>query len=288
MCPLSFLGESILTLINRNGFPLPPLPSPIHGPAGSGLKRYVTIEDALRSLERHAHSLRNDFYHQPHRERRTTAKPIDPRINLAACITTSGGTNAHFSGTRSYTCRELASLQGILPTFHFSGTPTQAKKQCGNAWPTKANTVYFALWAAHKEAFEAGLIGAEDEVLDLYAFLEDKGFIIPKPQAIDLEGPSVNSSLDPRTCAAQPEWRYLTRITKTVIPLRPLKLWPKRTELNHLPARREVRLAGRTFESVCSRFSSIARYADAQARSVNSRRHRDWIVDDEGNIIITD
>ncbi|KAI8930533.1 hypothetical protein NX059_012359 [Plenodomus lindquistii] len=244
----------------------------------------------LRPLERDAHRLRNDVYHQPLRERRVKAKAIDPSINLATCITTNGGTNAHFSGTRSYTCRELASLQGIPPTFNFSGTPTQAKKQCGNAWPTKSNTIYFTDWAAHKEAFEAGWIGAEDEVLDLYAFLEDKGFTVPRPQAIDIEGLSDDGFLDHRTGAAEPEWRYLTRITKTVKPLRPLKLWAKRKELNRVLARREVRRAGRAFESVGSRFASIARHADTQARFVNSRRRRDrdWIEDEEGHVVITD
>lgn len=136
---LIFVGAKI-------GIPLPPFPSPIHGPKGSGLKRYVTVEDALRPLERQAHSFRRDRYHQPGLERREKdGEKYDPHVHLARCITTSGGKNVHYSGARAYTCRELSQLQGLPTNFHFAGSVTEAKKQCGNVWPTKSNKIYFQL-----------------------------------------------------------------------------------------------------------------------------------------------
>ncbi|KAF2830238.1 S-adenosyl-L-methionine-dependent methyltransferase, partial [Ophiobolus disseminans] len=171
---LVFIGVKI-------GIPLPPFPAPIYGPPKSGLKRYVTIEDSLKVIERQAMSFRTDIYHQPLFEKRLDLPSIDPHVNLAKCVTTSGGDNVHYSGKRANTVRELASFQGLPPDFKFAGSVTEAKKQCGNTWPAKANKVYFALWAAHREAFDNGLINAEDEILDLYAFLEAKGVDIPKP-----------------------------------------------------------------------------------------------------------
>ncbi|KAF1851662.1 S-adenosyl-L-methionine-dependent methyltransferase [Cucurbitaria berberidis CBS 394.84] len=227
---LVFVGAKI-------GIPLPPFPSPIHGPTNSGLKRYVTIKDALQPLEQQAFSFQRDTYHQPHLE-----KPIldreafDPHVNLAKCITTSGGENVHHSGKRANTCRELAQFQGFPANFRFTGSATEAKKQCGNAWPVKANKIYFLTWAAHMEAFDHGFIDAEDEVLDIYEFLENKGITIPKPAPIELDffaTPPRHSTREP-----EPEYRYLSRIEKTVQPRGPLQIWAKRKELDPLPQRR--------------------------------------------------
>ncbi|KAF2029073.1 S-adenosyl-L-methionine-dependent methyltransferase, partial [Setomelanomma holmii] len=152
---------------SKTGIPLPPFPAPIRGPPGSGLKRYTTIEDALKIVECQSFALRNNRYHQPQLEKRLDLEPIDPHVNLAKCVTTSGGDNVHHSGQRLYTVIELAQLQGFLLDHCFAGSLTQAKTQCGNAWPPRSNKHYFLLWAAHREAFDNGFIGPEDEVLDL-------------------------------------------------------------------------------------------------------------------------
>ncbi|KAH7361202.1 S-adenosyl-L-methionine-dependent methyltransferase [Pyrenochaeta sp. MPI-SDFR-AT-0127] len=224
----------------RIGFPLPPFPTPIHGPPGSGLKRYVTIEDALRRLQHQ--TLRHDPYHQPDREKRIDQKATDPHVNLAHCVTTSGDENVHYSGTRPYTCRELSQFQGFSLDFRFTGSVTEAKKQCGNAWPPVASRVYFLTWAAHKECFERGHMDAEDEVLDLYDFLEKKGITIPKPVPIDID--SLNSlqpnSLQPPSRAAEIHYRYVNRIDKTVKPRHPLQLWARRKAIDPIPTRRRT------------------------------------------------
>jgi hypothetical protein len=137
----------------------------------------------------------------------------------------------HYSGTRRNTVRELAALQGFPPRFHFTGSNHEALKQCGNAWPPTASKVYFTLWAAHREAFDHGFIDAEDEVLDLYEFLENKGIVIPKPAAIDVD----LFNADAGNVAQEPEFRYLHRIEKTVHPKFPLPLWGKRKEIDRKP-----------------------------------------------------
>jgi DNA (cytosine-5)-methyltransferase 1 len=228
---------------SRIGIPLPPFPAPTHGPPKSGLKRYVSIEDALKVVERQSLSFKNDPYHQPQLEKRLDLQATDPHINLAKCITTSGGDNVHYSGKRANTVRELASFQGFRPDFHFTGSVTEAKKQCGNAWPVKANRAYFAIWAAHREAFNDGLINAEDEVLDLYDFLETKGITIPQPLSIDVDlldlGVNLINDSPRRTGIREPEYRYLPRIEKTVRPLFPLSLWGKGKAIDPLPQRRK-------------------------------------------------
>jgi DNA (cytosine-5)-methyltransferase 1 len=220
--------------INRIGIPLPPFPAPTHGPPGSGLKRYVTIEDSLKGIKRQSTSLRYDPYHQPHREKRMNIKAIDPHVSLAKCITTSGGDNAHFSGKRTYTVRELASFQGIRSDFHFAGSVSEAKKQCGNVWPPGSNTAYFRLWAAHREAFNNGFLDAEDEVLDLYDVLKAKGILIPKPPVIDVDMFDVQAR---RTGNHEPEFRYLPALEKTVKPNLPLQIWAKYKDIDPRPQR---------------------------------------------------
>ncbi|KAH8730545.1 S-adenosyl-L-methionine-dependent methyltransferase [Phaeosphaeriaceae sp. PMI808] len=214
------------------GTPLPPFPAPVHGPSGSGLKRWVTIGDSLRVLEREHLSFHNDPYHQPQKENRVNKAPIDPHVNLAKCVTTSGGDNVHHSGRRNNTPRELAAYQTFPPNFCFTGSVTNAKKQCGNAWPVKANEAYFLMWAAHCEAFDNDLIKPEDEVYDLYEFLKSKDIHIPRAPIIDLD------RSDSLRRDNEPSYIYLHRIKETVKPRIPLQLWSRHQELDPLPQRR--------------------------------------------------
>jgi hypothetical protein len=174
-------------------------------------------------------TFRDDPYHQPHREKQLHKPRIDPHVNLAKCITTSGGDNAHYSGTRRYTVRELAELQGFPARHHFTGTDANARKQAGNAWPPTASKHYFAGWGAFHEAFDHGYIDAEDEVLDLYEFLENKGIAIPRPATIDVDRFDVGDVVE------EPKFRYLHRIEKTVHPKFPLPLWGKSKEIDRKP-----------------------------------------------------
>ncbi|EON99001.1 putative rip defective protein [Phaeoacremonium minimum UCRPA7] len=64
---------------------------------------------------------------------RRDERPWDADGILPRTITTSGGQNYHYSGTRDFTYREYASLQGF-PVWHRFVAPG-IKKQIGNAFP---------------------------------------------------------------------------------------------------------------------------------------------------------
>lgn len=61
---------------------------------------------------------------------------------LPRCITTSGGGNAHPDGTRKFTLREFACLQGFPIDYKFSATGVL--KQIGNAVPPSVGAVFLA------------------------------------------------------------------------------------------------------------------------------------------------
>lgn len=246
----------------------------------------MTIEEALRPLERRHPGSFRDRLHQPSLEKPKNEKTIDPHVNLARCITTSGGENLHYSGKRPYTCRELSLFQGFPPNFHFVGSITEAKKQCGNAWPVKANTVYFLTWAAHMEAFDHGFISAEDEVLDLYDFLEKKGISIPKPAPIDVD---LFNTPAPAAARREPEYRYLSRIEKTVQSRFPLQIWAQRKELDPLPQRRRRRNNAAQRFNFSSGFEEIDEHAFARASvTVTPRHKRRGVIDDDDEVIPID
>lgn len=146
----------LIFICAKEGLPIPAFPKPVHGPKGSGLARWVTVGDALQDLQMRFDPL--DRYHMPEAERPLThpRKPIDPFAILARCITTKGGDNVHPSGTRNYTPRELAQLQGFPANYHFHGPRGAAKKQAGNAWAPTANKCYFLLLAQFLEAWDLG------------------------------------------------------------------------------------------------------------------------------------
>ncbi|KAI6897537.1 hypothetical protein KC318_g8957 [Hortaea werneckii] len=110
---------------------LPAFPPPTHGPPGSGLKPYTTVQDVLAKVPRH---------NPPHMVAHTTKPhgvPYDPRQPLKSAITCDGGkSDMHPSGTRSFNMRELSMLQSFPATHDFSGTMTSIRKQCGNAVPS--------------------------------------------------------------------------------------------------------------------------------------------------------
>lgn len=64
-----------------------------------------------------------------------------------------GGTNKHqhFSGTRAYTLRELACLQGFPVVHRFEGNTTAIRKQIGNAFPPCVAKVFLEHLRKHLE-----------------------------------------------------------------------------------------------------------------------------------------
>ena len=71
--------------------------------------------------------------HNPGDMKQIDRLPYDPDKPLPRTITCSGGQNYHYSGTRDYTEREYAALNGF-PRYHDFVAPC-IKKQIGNAFP---------------------------------------------------------------------------------------------------------------------------------------------------------
>ncbi|GAB1740829.1 hypothetical protein NU219Hw_g5910t1 [Hortaea werneckii] len=110
---------------------LPPFPAPTHGPPGSGLKPYTTVQDILVKVPRLIAPHMQAHTPKPH------GFPYDPQQPLKSAITCDGGkSDVHPNGTRSFNMRELSMLQSFPPTHDFSGTMTSIRKQCGNAVPS--------------------------------------------------------------------------------------------------------------------------------------------------------
>ncbi|KAJ4994344.1 Modification methylase HphIA [Stagonosporopsis vannaccii] len=157
--------KRLLIIAARRRTPLPPFPEDTHGEPGSGLKPFVFIDNALKVMSRLGPRALNDEHHQP----KPMGKPkpaYDPHGFLKGCITTSGGDNYHYDGKRRYTVREMALFQTFPYDYQFSGTRTQAMKQVGNAFPPAIAEAIFKNVAMTLEAFDEGLIGAEDDLTD--------------------------------------------------------------------------------------------------------------------------
>ncbi|KAJ4297542.1 hypothetical protein N0V90_005434 [Kalmusia sp. IMI 367209] len=206
----------LVFLCAKQGLPLPAFPKPVHGPKGSGLRHWVTVGDALESLNRQGPAAR-DPYHRPEQEKVLSRPAVDPRTILAKCITTSGGENVHPSGTRRYTPREIAGLQGFPPDYHFSGTRSDATKQAGNAWGPIANQKYFLLSVQFLEAYDLGFIDPEDEIDDLHEYLEDRNIRVPSGT------------------------RYLKHLTKSVSSKKKHPLWGSTYKVEPAPRGRTIR-----------------------------------------------
>lgn len=119
-------GESLPT------FPEATHSMTLHG--DGGLKPLNTIRRAIDDIRP------GDDLHELDDARRNGPRgpSYDPE-RLAGTITTGGSELYYPDGTRDFTLREYASLQGFPKTHRFKGTKTSIKKQIGNAFPP--NTV---------------------------------------------------------------------------------------------------------------------------------------------------
>jgi hypothetical protein len=128
------------------GEKLPPFPKRTHsghdkGPV-DGTKKHVTAAVALRKLHQ-IHERQPVDNHNPQGVTKFVPPkaPWDGNRLLPRTITTSGGENYYFTGERSLTLRELATLQGF-PTEHRFQVP-EIRKQIGNAFPPLAAKALF-------------------------------------------------------------------------------------------------------------------------------------------------
>ncbi|KAI4702103.1 hypothetical protein J4E81_002465 [Alternaria sp. BMP 2799] len=176
--------KRLLIIAARRGTPLPPFPKPTHGASGTGLKPFVYIDDALTHITRQGRRAMNDPYHQP--KWFPIPRPAyNPRTFLQGCITTGGTTACHPSGKRHFTPRELSLCQSFPYVYQFTGAQGEAKKQIGNAFPPIMAQAMYQTIEKTLEAFENGLIGAEDDLSDLDAILGPSGESVPQQRRLD-------------------------------------------------------------------------------------------------------
>jgi DNA (cytosine-5)-methyltransferase 1 len=114
------------------------MPAPTHSDSDTdGLKPLVTVNRTLASIPHNAPDHNPDALTFTNRRLRSW----DGNTILPRTMTTSGGQNYHPSGTRDFTLREYASLQGFPLNHVFRGTGV--KKQIGNAVPPCVAKVLF-------------------------------------------------------------------------------------------------------------------------------------------------
>ncbi|KAL8681269.1 MAG: hypothetical protein Q9186_002580 [Xanthomendoza sp. 1 TL-2023] len=119
-----WLNAMIAYALLSPGEILPKYPQPTHGP---GLIPFTTINDAIKAIP-------PDFPdHNLEGVARRNLPAYNGDVPLRNCVMTGGSLDVHPSGTRSFTNRELACLQGFGLEHRFGKKGT--RKQIGNAVP---------------------------------------------------------------------------------------------------------------------------------------------------------
>ncbi|OOF91210.1 hypothetical protein ASPCADRAFT_177850 [Aspergillus carbonarius ITEM 5010] len=130
----------LVIIASGPGERLPPFPKPTHGPPGSGLLNYTTIDQVISRIPQGArdHDVEEAF------ERKRRRAPFNAN-QQARTITCGGGEgNYHPSGERGFTNREFACLQTFPLRYRFG--PREVRKQIGNAVPPMlAEALYTAI-----------------------------------------------------------------------------------------------------------------------------------------------
>lgn len=108
----------------------------------------------------------NDQYHQP-RPATNPREATNPKDFLKGCITTGGSDSYHYSGLRKWTPRELSLFQSFPYGYKFTGSNTEATKQIGNAFPPVMAEAMYRTIIKTLEAFDNGLIDAEEPIFDI-------------------------------------------------------------------------------------------------------------------------
>jgi DNA (cytosine-5)-methyltransferase 1 len=142
--------KRLIMIAAAPGESLPPFPRATHAEGGAGgLKPYVTIRHALSSIRRSdaLHNLDDVRRHHPRKP------PYNPD-RLSGTLTTGGSGMWYPDGSREFTLRELACLQGFPRRHIFKGSKTSIKMQIGNAFPsTTVRVLYKHLekWLLHQD-----------------------------------------------------------------------------------------------------------------------------------------
>ncbi|KAI4712674.1 hypothetical protein J4E89_002942 [Alternaria sp. Ai002NY15] len=271
--------KRLLIIAARRGTPLPPFPKPTHGASGSGLNPFVYIDDALTHITRQGRRAMNDPYHQP--KWFPIPRPAySPRTFLRGCITTGGTTACHPSGKRHFTPRELSLCQSFPYVYQFTGAQGEAKKQIGNAFPPVMAQAMYQVIAQTLEAFEKGLIGAEDDLSDLDAILRPSGESVPQQRRLDSFTGSANIPFRPsRTVSPR-----MARATES----RTASPSTRKHGSDSMQSRRRNENSFASMNLLDGGLSGISNFANRSTASVGrttGRRRKPSIPGDDGEVI---
>ncbi|KAL9131499.1 MAG: hypothetical protein Q9217_000578 [Psora testacea] len=122
------------------GEPLPDFPEPTHCKLADqhlypDRRPYMTVNEAITGIPT------NISLHNPDTVQRLNNPPFDGNLPLRSTITCASGARYHPSGSRNFTLREIACLQGF-PLEHEFGK-TRVRKQIGNAVPPIVAKTFF-------------------------------------------------------------------------------------------------------------------------------------------------
>lgn len=133
--------KRLIMIAAAPGERLPPFPTATHSEGGQapGTKPFATIRQALSTIlpGDDLHDVKQVRHHNPRRARYDANQ-------LAMTMTTGGGLSHHPDGTRDFTIREYANIQGFPPNHRFVGTRTTMRRQIGNAFPPNTVRVLYS------------------------------------------------------------------------------------------------------------------------------------------------
>jgi DNA (cytosine-5)-methyltransferase 1 len=145
------------------GEKLPPFPKATHSEHGRyGTKKFNTIGKAIAGL-RPGYDLHDIEFVRRYNPPR---QAYDPN-RLSGTLTTAGTTSCYPDGTRDFTLRELASLQGFPKHHRFQGGRTCVKRQIGNAFPPNTVQVLYEHLKAWLVEQDGRAIVRHDDIITL-------------------------------------------------------------------------------------------------------------------------
>ena len=156
--------KRLIMIAAAPGEKLPPFPKATHCETRRlGLRPFATIRKVLHSI-RHRDDLHDLDTVKRFCPRRA---PYNPD-RLAGTLTTGGADFVHYDGSRDFTLREFAALQGF-PRYHrFKGTRTSVKKQIGNAFPHNTVRVLYQhlqMWLLRQDGMKPYQAKAPDAIM---------------------------------------------------------------------------------------------------------------------------
>jgi DNA (cytosine-5)-methyltransferase 1 len=167
--------KRLIILAAGPGERLPDFPPATHSKTGEdGLRPFTTIRQVLGKVQS------GDNLHNPASIARfSPSRPILDADTLLGTVTTKHGVFYYPDGTRNYTLREYACLQGFPRCHRFLGIGRSIKSQIGNAFPPSCVKILYKhleKWLLEQDDVVQRHLVAEDVVMIDSEVIEPEGF----------------------------------------------------------------------------------------------------------------